>query len=384
MVDTASEGELKARFDCPLHSKRRDNSIPDDAATTYRTTWQQHIGRRDNSISDDELRDWSSSVGSCVDRCRSGRPIDACFFALPPQLPGMTSTPSDDELAERVAELEATLEQLRREIRRPPTGPLGLPRPPTPRELLELTDRYAIPTAIAVLEANVRALELLQRLIRLADTERAAEAEADRMRSRAEAISRVTLDQLDGVLEELQEGALPREPESRQIIEDARQLRTELREWLAEGERTVADGTSRERELTEQADEPDGTNDAADGVEIDVDEELRSIRAELEEDRTSIDEPNTDRSNDRSRNDGAGDGDSTEGKSATDESRGRGSTGDGSRGSGVTGDGSEDGGPSSDGEPSNDGSGDGESTGSGSDTDDSTESDGDDHTGSNR
>ncbi len=284
--------------------------------------------------------------------------IDACFFALPAQLPGMNSTPSDDELAERVAELEATLDQLRREIRRPPTGPLGLPRPPTPRELLELTDRYAIPTAIAVLEANVRALELLQRLIRLADTERAAEAEADRMRGRAEAISRVTLDQLDGVLEELQEGALPREPESRQIIEDARQLRAELREWLAEGERTVADGTSRERELTEQADEPDETNDAADeldetngaadGVEIDVDEELRSIRAELEADRTSVDEPNTDGSNECDTNDGAENGDSIAGESASDESRANGSTG-------------------------------GES-----DTDNSTESDGDDHTGSNR
>ncbi len=300
------------------------------------------------------------------DRCRSSGTADACFFALPVQLPGMTSTPSDDELAERVAELEATLEQLRREIRRPPTGPLGLPRPPTPRELLELTDRYAIPTAIAVLEANIRALELLQRLIRLADTERAAEAEADRMRSRAEAISRVTLDQLDGVLEELQEGALPREPESRQIIEDARQLRAELREWLAEGDRTVADGTSRERELTKGADEsdvPDEPNDAADAVEIDVDEELRSIRAELAEDRSSIDESNTDGSNDLDRNEGAGDDNSTAGESASDESRDGGSKSDGSRDEGSTSDGSRDG---------------------GSDVDDSAENDGGNYTGSNR
>ena len=312
------------------------------------------------------------------DRCRSSGTADACFFALPVQLPGMTSTPSDDELAERVAELEATLEQLRREIRRPPTGPLGLPRPPTPRELLELTDRYAIPTAIAVLEANIRALELLQRLIRLADTERAAEAEADRMRSRAEAISRVTLDQLESVLEELQEGALPREPESRQIIDDARQLRAELREWLAEGDRTVADGTSRERELIEGADksdesdepdvldepdEPDEPTDAADAVEIDVDEELRSIRAELAEDRSSIDESNTDGSNDRDRNEEAGDDDSTEGESASDELGDGGSTSDGSRDGGSTSDRSRDG---------------------GSDVDDSTEDDGDDYTGSNR
>ena len=285
----------------------------------------------------------------------------------------MTSTPSDDELAERVAELEATLEQLRREIRRPPTGPLGLPRPPTPRELLELTDRYAIPTAIAVLEANVRALELLQRLIRLADTERVAEAEADRMRSRAEAISRVTLDQLDGVLEELQEGALPREPESRQIIEDARQLRAELREWLADGDRTVADSTSRERELTKGADESDELNDAADAVEIDVDEELRSIRAELAEDRSSIGESNADGSNDLDRNEGAGDDGSSEGESAPDESKDSGTTGSGPSDSGSTGSGSTDrkstGGGSTDREP---------------DTDNSTESDGDDQTGSNR
>ena len=60
------------------------------------------------------------------------------------------------ELAEVTAELSETLESLRAELQEPPEGPLGLPRPPTPRELLRFTEQYTIPTTIALLEAAIR------------------------------------------------------------------------------------------------------------------------------------------------------------------------------------------------------------------------------------
>lgn len=184
----------------------------------------------------------------------------------------------DDDLEERVDELQRSLEELRREIEpRPPRGPGGLPRPPTPRELVRFADRQAIPTAIAVLEANVRALELLQAALRLADPERAAAEEADRTRARAEDLSRRSLDRLDDVLRDLQEAArgdaLPSNSDAREIIEDARRLRAEIAEGIGEAER-VRTGGRRERSAEEAEDEE---------VEIDVEDELDSIRAELED-----------------------------------------------------------------------------------------------------
>ena len=75
-------------------------------------------------------------------------------------------TPEQPISEERFAELETQVEELRREIG-PPRGPLGLPRPPSPGELLRFADEHAIPTTIAILEANVRALEALREAIGL-------------------------------------------------------------------------------------------------------------------------------------------------------------------------------------------------------------------------
>ena len=50
---------------------------------------------------------------------------------------------------ERIAELETRIEELSAELREPPRGPLGLPRPPTPGELLAFGDDHAIPTTIS-------------------------------------------------------------------------------------------------------------------------------------------------------------------------------------------------------------------------------------------
>jgi hypothetical protein len=192
----------------------------------------------------------------------------------------------DDDLEERVDELQRSLEQLRREIEpRPPRGPGGLPRPPTPRELVRFADRQAIPTAIAVLEANVRALELLQAALRLSDPERAATEGADRTRVRAEELSRRSLDRLDDVLRDLQEAAggeaLPRNSDAREILEEARRLREEIATGIGEAERDRERARNRDREREEDRRDADATDE---GIEIDVEDELDSIRAELEGD----------------------------------------------------------------------------------------------------
>ncbi|MDL5360788.1 hypothetical protein [Halalkalicoccus sp. NIPERK01] len=189
----------------------------------------------------------------------------------------------DDDLEERVDELQRSLEELRREIEpRPPRGPGGLPRPPTPGELVRFADRQAIPTAIAVLEANVRALELLQEALRLADTGRAAGEGAERTRERAEDLSRRSLDRLDAVLDDLQEATrgdtLPPDGDERDILEDARRLREEIADRIEEAEREGQRYRTRGRTSGAEG------STTSEGVTIDVEDELDSIRAELDGD----------------------------------------------------------------------------------------------------
>lgn len=208
----------------------------------------------------------------------------------------------DDDLAERVAALEESLSDLRTELRRPPRGPLGLPRPPTPRELLRFTERHAIPTTIAVLEANVRALRLLQGALRMTDPERAVGGGASETRDRAERAGRAVLERLDGALSDLQaeleEGDLPRDGEARDIVQDARRLSAEIHDRLGtdgagDGQRQAGD-PSGDSTRTDAPDAPIDGNAGPEGgdgahrseqsgaVRIDVEDELRSIKDELD------------------------------------------------------------------------------------------------------
>jgi hypothetical protein len=165
--------------------------------------------------------------------------------------------PTAEELAERVEELQATVEELRAEL--PPRGPLGLPRPPTPREVTRFTADYTIPAAIASLEAAVRTLELLQALLRAADPGSTA-------RGRAERTGRAVLEQVEDALAELQaaiEGSgLPADPAARELLSEARALSDRTRAALAETEATT---------------EPESD----DGTSVDVEEELETIRREV-------------------------------------------------------------------------------------------------------
>lgn len=144
--------------------------------------------------------------------------------------------PTDEELAARLSELEDAVTELRDRSLRPPRGPLGLPRPPTPREFIEFTDRYAIPATIAFLEANIRALEAFQATLRVARGTEEASDRATAARERTAELGAKTLDALDAALEELkdayQEGALPDDPESRSILQEAQRLTDEIRDEL--------------------------------------------------------------------------------------------------------------------------------------------------------
>ncbi|WP_049970707.1 DUF7547 family protein [Haladaptatus cibarius] len=193
-----------------------------------------------------------------------------------------------DDLEDRIEELETMLRDLQTELQRPPRGPLGLPRPPTPREMLSFTSEYALPTLITMLESNIRALKALQQIIRLVDPEYDSTSEArSELSSRAGRASQATLDRLQSTLEDVEgaltEGGLPQEPGARRILEDARRLSDDIKGEISAGREQA--NSSRE---TTKADEADEEREDGEDIEVeeekpqvDVDAELRSIRDEL-------------------------------------------------------------------------------------------------------
>ena len=200
---------------------------------------------------------------------------------------------ADPDLGRLANDLSTTLDDLRDELegeRDPPRGPLGLPRPPTSGELVRFTDEYTIPTAIAVLEANVRLLEALQGVIQLARTGEEARERGREMRSRTERLGRDGLDRLDDVLVDLQDAldGRPENPEARTLLDDARALRHEIDDRLDEAEDSSRTDTTRPHGCADSESddaEPDATDDSTDeSVTVDVDSELDSIRDEVDGD----------------------------------------------------------------------------------------------------
>ncbi|WP_192498445.1 DUF7547 family protein [Halorussus halophilus] len=215
-----------------------------------------------------------------------------------------------EELDERVADLEARMRDLRTEMTRPPEGPMGLPRPPTPREVLSFTGEYAIPTVIAILEANIRALEMLQQVVKVLDPNHSVTEEGrDRLESRAADASRATLDRLESALGEVEtainEGNLPREGEARDILQDARRINRDIRDRVRESQERADEARANEREerdrdsaraqdrdapptdiedrgTTIELDGDDGDDEEDDRGQVDVDAELRSIKDEID------------------------------------------------------------------------------------------------------
>ncbi|PSP66255.1 hypothetical protein BRC85_10840 [Halobacteriales archaeon QS_1_69_70] len=204
----------------------------------------------------------------------------------------------DQALETAVRDLADAVEDLRAELQEPRRGPLGRFRPPSPRELLRFTEQHTIPALVAILETNVRMLELLAAAIRVADGRpldavdrgddgletgrRALVTGADGLA----AASRATLERLDAALAELQEaadGGAPDDPEVQWLQSEARALRAKIDEGLEDAtDRTSASGTdpgvmgddAESRRVEEGG--PGGP------VEVDVEEELETLRREAD------------------------------------------------------------------------------------------------------
>lgn len=185
-----------------------------------------------------------------------------------------------DDLAPLLEELAATLDELR--------GELDDERPRRLRDLLRFTEQYTIPAVIAILETNIRLLELTAGAIRLADGrlgERDGPGRSD-----------VALDALERGLDDLG-GALrgdPTDPEARKLLEEARSLRREVRGRVAAAREPESDGSADASATTSdsqsyrvpveqerEAHEEDDERAEREGSEVDVDAEIETIKREL-------------------------------------------------------------------------------------------------------
>lgn len=185
----------------------------------------------------------------------------------------------DDDLVDLLDDLELTLGDLRDELQRRPEARRPL-RPPTPSDILRFTDEYTIPTVIAILEANIRALELFQKLLRLANPEGTLREGTDETRRRVRSVRDDAVGGLDRALSELQralsEADLPDDPESRDIIEDARHLTDEVERRIEEsrsGARSRRESRERRRSNARRRSSRGGSRGRSEPIEIAVDEE---------------------------------------------------------------------------------------------------------------
>jgi len=179
---------------------------------------------------------------------------------------------TDDDLEQRVSDLEDSLRDLRREVERPPRGLLGLPRPPTPGELARAADEHAIPAAIASLEASIHALELLRLGLRAGNRRGRRRERGGGSRSEtAERVGRAALDRLDRALDDAIDAleGEPADPESKEVLDEAKRLREEIAERVEEATAGDASGETGAESETDDEDE---------GPRVDVDAELQSIK----------------------------------------------------------------------------------------------------------
>ena len=189
----------------------------------------------------------------------------------------MSPSSDDPDIGPLIADLVRTLQELEAEFE--PRTESGLPRPPSPRELMRFTSDVGIPAVILLLRTNIEALKLLQRALRLGDgrapTTGTGGAE---VRQRAEELSRTTLSRLDGALADLQDAVegRPEDEDARELLDEARDLRSDVEEKL--NERANGDPSALE-EVGESGQEESVPEES---VPVDVDAELRSIKDEFD------------------------------------------------------------------------------------------------------
>jgi hypothetical protein len=206
----------------------------------------------------------------------------------------------DEDLAAVAEDLSQELRELREELesdrRDPPRGPLGIPRPPRPREFARFADEVAIPGLIAILEANVKLLEALQRAIRLADTERRTRERTGEVG--AEAADRAT-EVGQGALERVQDGLedlrsaiegndAATDRAGSDILADIEELESEISERIEDsrGRRRSdrTNGAGGNESETGGPGHEDRKRERGDGPEVDVDAELDSLREQYGDD----------------------------------------------------------------------------------------------------
>ncbi len=200
----------------------------------------------------------------------------------------------EDDLAQAVSELEATMRELQQDLEaQTRRGPLGLPRPPSPSELLRFADEAAIPALIAILEANIRVLEALQQAVRLINAGSELPTDADQSRQRAVDAGEDALARFDRTLSDLQDfletRPLPEDDRARDILDQARQLRIDLQKRIERAEQAADEDHATEESTTDSSRATDvATSD--DHVDIDVDAELESIKDEVDDSPDAPDE----------------------------------------------------------------------------------------------
>jgi|GEM_PF-3145184 len=162
----------------------------------------------------------------------------------------------DADIARRVAALEEAVEELRGDLERSrPRAERG----PAPDTVVDLAREIAVPVGIAAVEAQLRLLEGLIEEVGQADR-RSQSSLSDWTpgRQRLEALERIEV-VLDRLERELRRARVPGGREASDILAETRALRAAIEHQLRGA------GASGDR-----------------GVEIDVESELASIRADVE------------------------------------------------------------------------------------------------------
>lgn len=184
---------------------------------------------------------------------------------------------ADEDLSPTVRELADRLRELR-------------DRADASDGVLQFTERYAIPTAIAGLEANIRALEALAGAIRLLQ---GTEETTARARARREA----AVETVDRAVEDVTAAVRgdPTDPEARELLQEVRDLRAEIRDRVdgripAEGTDGGDESGPTPAEDGVQIPVTDATVNDENGTDIDVEDELETIRDEVADERTVFDD----------------------------------------------------------------------------------------------
>lgn len=170
---------------------------------------------------------------------------------------------ASDDLEARIDRLESTLEELRDEVMDDDRIEAGRQAvQPAAETALRLTERLAVPAAVAALEANVRVLTFVQdRLRELEDREgREEDVLAGPTRVSERALERLD-DALERFDEAIAESDLPQNAEARRLLERARELNDDVRERVSDAAPAASD---------------------QDVVTIDVEEELDQIRDDVD------------------------------------------------------------------------------------------------------